>query len=465
MALLERLGNWIWNPWLLFGFLFVGFYYSVRTGFFQIFGFPLWIKATLGSLFGKKKRGGDHSLTQLQALSTALASTIGTGSIAGVSTAIFYGGPGAIFWMWVSAFLSTMTGCAEKTLAVRYRRRENGGALLGGPMEYMDRGLHARPLALMFSLFSVAASLGGGNMVQANSIATSLEHAFGWSRLAIGIVISLLTGVVILGGIGRIGRVSEKLVPAMALFFLAGGGLVLIVHAGEIPRALSEILRGALVPRAAIGGGLGYGISDAMRYGIARGVFTNEAGLGSSAMAHAAAEVQEPVEEGMWGLFEVFFATLVVCTTTALVILVSGVYHPDIALSAIQRGQVDSSMVGSALSAAAFSTVLGHWGGPFVALCLLLFAFSSLLGWSYYGERGLSYLTGSSRWTGHYRVLFLLFIIVGSLGEVGAVWQVADICNGMMALPNLIALLLLSPEALHLLSSWTNKQKKKRPAG
>lgn len=461
MALLERLGNWIWNPWLLCGFLFLGLYYSVRTGFFQIFECRLWMKATLGSLFRRRTKGGTGGITQLQALSTALASTIGTGSIAGVATAIFYGGPGAIFWMWVSAFLSTMTGCAEKTLAVRYRRHGADGALIGGPMEYMDRGLHARPLALAFSLFSVAASLGGGNLVQANSIATSLEHAFGWNRLATGMAVALLTGVVVLGGIGRIGRVSERLVPAMALFFLAGGGLVLAVHAAEIPHVLSEIFSAALNPRAAVGGGLGYGISGAMRYGIARGVFTNEAGLGSSAMAHAAAEVREPVEEGMWGLFEVFFATLVVCTVTALVILVSGVYDPTAALTAIRQGQVDSSMVGSALSAAAFSTVLGRWGGPFVALCLLLFAFSSLLGWSYYGERGLSYLTGSRRWTGLYRVCFLAFIVAGSLGEVGAVWQVADVCNGMMALPNLLALLLLSPEALRLLNHWKQGQLEK----
>lgn len=326
-------------------------------------------------------------------------------------------------------------------------------------MDYMERGLKLRPLAMMFSLFCVCASIGGGDMVQSNSIATSLEHAFGWDRLAVGCVTAVLTGLVILGGIGRIGRVSEKLVPVMALLFLGGGVLVLARHAVAIPAALTEIFTQALTPKAALGGGMGYGMAAAMRYGVARGVFTNEAGLGSSAMAHAAADVDEPAEEGMWGLFEVFIATLLVCTVTALVILVSGVYAPQTALRAIQAGTVDSSMVGAALSGAAFATVMGRWGGPFVAVCLLMFAFSSLLGWSYYGERGLEYLTGTSRWTGVYRMAFLVCVILGSVGDVGTVWQLADVCNGMMALPNLAALFLLSPEALRLIQAWTRRQK------
>ena len=459
MVFLERLGGWIWNPWLLGGFLLLGLYYSLRSGFFQVFECRLWLRATLGSLLRKRGRGNGKGLTQFQALSTALASTIGTGSIAGVATAIFYGGPGAVFWMWVSAFLGMMTGCAEKTLAVRYRRRNGAGAWQGGPMDYMERGLKLRPLAMMFSLFCVCASIGGGDMVQANSIATSLEHAFGWDRLAVGCVTAVLTGLVILGGIGRIGRVSEKLVPVMALLFLGGGVLVLARHAAAIPAALTEIVTQALTPKAALGGGMGYGMAAAMRYGVARGVFTNEAGLGSSAMAHAAADVDEPAEEGMWGLFEVFIATLLVCTVTALVILVSGVYAPQTALRAIQAGTVDSSMVGAALSGAAFATVMGRWGGPFVAVCLLMFAFSSLLGWSYYGERGLEYLTGTSRWTGVYRMAFLVCVVLGSVGDVGTVWQLADVCNGMMALPNLAALFLLSPEALRLIQAWTRRQK------
>ena len=226
MAFAERLGNFIWNPWLLGLFLLSGLYFSVRTGFFQLFHVRLWLKTTLGSLLRPKRRREGGGLTQLQALSTALASTIGTGSIAGVATAIFYGGPGAVFWMWVSAFLGMMTGCVEKTLAVRYREKSRDGGWQGGPMCYMERGVGSRTLAALFSLCCVAASLGGGNVVQANSIAASLEAAFGWDRLAVGLVVAVLTGLVILGGIGRIGRVSETLVPCMALLFIGGGVMV-----------------------------------------------------------------------------------------------------------------------------------------------------------------------------------------------------------------------------------------------
>lgn len=470
MTFWERLGDFIWNPWLLGLFLLTGLYCSVRTGFFQLFGIRTWFGTTLGTVLHHKKDEKGRGITQFQALSTALASTIGTGSIAGVSTAIFYGGPGAVFWMWVSAFLSMMTGCLEKTLSVRYREPSPSGGWQGGPMCYMERGLHSRFLAWVFSACCVCASLGGGNMVQANSIATALEATFGWDRLAIGIVTAVLTGVVILGGIGRIASVSEKLVPTMALLFIGGGIVVLFVHAEALPKALESIVTGALTPRSALGGTLGYGVASAMRYGIARGVFTNEAGMGSSAMAHAASNVKEPAEQGMWGIFEVFVATLVVCSVTALVLLTSGVYCPEAALSAIQSGSVADSMLGAPLSAAAFSTVFGPWGGIFVAVCLLLFAFTSLLGWSYYGERGLQYLTGTTRWNGCYRILFLLMAVAGSIGDLSAVWQMADVFNGLMALPNLAALLLLSPEALRLWRDWCStrqpsqckKQRKRR---
>ena len=386
MAFAERLGNFIWNPWLLGLFLLSGLYFSVRTGFFQLFHVRLWLKTTLGSLLRPKRRREGGGLTQLQALSTALASTIGTGSIAGVATAIF-------------------------------REKSRDGGWQGGPMCYMERGVGSRTLAALFSLCCVAASLGGGNVVQANSIAASLEAAFGWDRLAVGLVVAVLTGLVILGGIGRIGRVSETLVPCMALLFIGGGVMVLICHRAAIPEALERIVTGAITPKAALGGGIGYGMAAAMRYGVARGVFTNEACMGSSAIAHAASNVQEPAEQGMWGIFEVFIATLSVCSITALVILTSGVYQEDAALLAIQSGTVTSAMVGAPLSAAAFSTVFGRFGVVFVAA-------------------------------------FLLAVVAGSVGDVAVVWQLADIFNGLMALPNLCALLLLSPEALGLLNGW-----------
>ncbi|MCQ4866513.1 alanine/glycine:cation symporter family protein [Pseudoflavonifractor phocaeensis] len=462
MAFLARVGDFIWNPWLLGLFLLTGLYFSIRTGFFQVFDIGLWFKTTLGSILRPSKQKKGRGITQFQALSTALASTIGTGSIAGVATAIFYGGPGAVFWMWVSAFLSMMTGCIEKTLAVRYREPSPEGGWQGGPMCYMEKGLHSRFLAVLFSVCCVCASLGGGNLVQSNSIATALEHSFGWDRLAVGVVTAVLTGIVILGGIGRIGKVSEKLVPAMALLFIGGGAVVLAVNAAALPGALESIVMGAVAPKAALGGALGYGVAAAMRFGVARGVFINEAGMGSSAMAHAASDVKEPAEQGMWGVFEVFVATLVVCSITALVILTTGVYDPAAALAAIEGGTVTNAMLGAPLSAAAFGTVFGRWGGVFVSVCLLLFAFTSLLGWSYYGERGLSYLTGTTRWKWLYRVFFMVMVVLGSVGDMSSMWQLADIFNGLMALPNLAALLLLSPEALRLLGDWKRSRRRGR---
>lgn len=454
---MERLSRAIWDPWLLIFFLALGLYLSFRTGFFQIFGFRLWFKTTAGSLFGKKRGQGQGTLTQFQTMATALAATIGTGSIAGVATAIVYGGPGAVFWMWVSAFLGMMTGCAEKTLAVRYRRKDGAG-WRGGPMEYMEYGLGMKWMAVWFALSVTVAAVGGGGLVQSNSIATSMEAAFGWNRLFVGAVTALAVGVVVLGGVGRIGKVCEKLVPVMALGFVGGGLAVLVCHGGALPAAFEEIFTEAFSLRPAVGGGLGYGLMTAMRYGIARGVFTNEAGLGSSAIAHAQAQVKEPGEQGMWGIFEVFIATIVVCTVTALVILTSGVYDKGLTLTAIDNNGLPNSMTGAPLAAAAFGTVFGRWGGVFVAGCLLLFAFSSLLGWSYYGERGLSYLLGGRRGRGMFRVLFLSVILVGSVGDLTAVWHVADLCNGLMALPNLIAILLLSPEALRCWRAWVKKQ-------
>lgn len=460
MVMLERLGDHIWNPWLLSLFLLSGLYFSVKTGFFQIFGIRRWLGGTLGGLLRVGRKGTGRGLTRAQAMSTALASTIGTGSIAGVATAIFFGGPGAVFWMWVSAFLGMMTSFVEKTLAVRWRERGSDGLWQGGPMCYIARGLGSPFLAAWFSLCCALSSLAGGNLVQSNSIAASLEAAFGWDRLAVGVVTALLTGAVILGGIVRIGKVSEKLVPCMALLFLGGGLLVLFCHRTALPGALERIFTCALCPRAALGGGAGYSMAAALRYGVARGVFTNEAGMGTSAMAHAASDVEDPAEEGLWGMFEVFFATLVVCTITALVILTSGVYREEAALEALRTGTVTDSMLGAPLSAAAFATVLGPLGEILLAVCLLLFAFTSLLGCSYYGERSLSALTGTDRWRGIYRLAFLCAVVWSSTADVAVVWQLTDLFNGLMALPNLCTLLLLSPQALALLPDKTYLTKK-----
>lgn len=447
MVFLCKLSDDLWDPWLLLLFLVVGGWYTLRSGFFQ-FRLFTWARHTVGALkYASRQSAG--GLTQTQALSTALASTIGTGSIAGVATAIFLGGPGAVFWMWVSALLGMMTGFAEKALAVRYREKAPAGGWQGGPMVYMEKGLCklGKPLAAAFSLACVLASLAGGAMVQANSISAALNAAFGAPPLAVGLVTAVLVGWVIFGGIGRVGRLSEALVPAMAGLFLAGGGLCLIVRRAALPAAFHAIVSGAFRPQAALGG---YSMALALRYGVARGVFTNEAGLGSSAIAHAAAQTDSPAREGMWGIFEVFVSTGLVCTITALVILTSGAYDPAAAIAAIREGGVTDGMLGAPLSARAFAATLGPLGAPLVAVCLLLFAFTSLLGWSYYGERGLAWLLGSSRGRGLFRAVYLGFVALGAVGSVEGVWQLADLFNGLMALPNLTALFLLAPQALAL---------------
>ena len=445
--MLERVADGLWQPWLLGLFLLVGLWCTLKSGCFQL-SLGTWLKASVFSLFRRRKKRGSGGLTQFQALATALASTIGTGSIAGVATAIFFGGPGAVFWMWLSALVGLMTSFVEKTLAVKYRRRARGGGWEGGPMEYMERRLGWRFGAKWFSLWCVLASLTGGALVQSNSISAALHASFGWDRIRVGTVVAVCTGAVILGGIGRVGRVSERLVPAMALLFLTTGIAVIAAHREMILPALGQIVGCALSPKAAVGGGVGYGVSAALRYGVARGVFTNEAGVGSSAMAHAAADADSPAQEGCWGMFEVFFATLVVCSVTALAILTSGVYDPAGALAAIQSGTVTGDMTGAPLAGAAFATLFGQWGRVIVAVCLLLFAFTSLLGWDYYGERGLAYLTGEESLGKPFRMLFLLTVALGSVGQVGQVWALSDICNGLMALPNLLAVAVLAPEAI-----------------
>lgn len=449
MTELERLADALWQPWLLGLFLLTGLICSARSGFFQIFGVRSWWKGSVGSLLSKKKRParGD-GLTQTQALATALASTIGTGSIAGVATAIFFGGAGAVFWMWVSALLGMMIGFVEKALAVKYRRPTPRGGWEGGPMCYMERGLGWRLGSKWFSFWCVCAALSGGAMVQSNSISASLSAAFGFDRLGVGIVTALLVGVVVLGGIGRVGRVSERLVPIMAALFLGAGLFVVACHGDRILSTLREIVSAALLPRSLAGGAAGYGVLSALRYGVARGVFTNEAGVGSSAIAHAAADTSDPTAEGFWGMFEVFFATLVVCTVTALAILTSGVYSAEAALAAIGEHTVTAEQTGAPLAGAAFATVLGQNGYTVVSVCLFLFAFTSLLGWCCYGEQGLAALTGEPRLRSPFRGVFLLAVVLGSVGDVTEVWALSDICNGLMAVPNLLAILCLTSETI-----------------
>ena len=442
ICLVQQLSDTLWCPFLLSLSLLVGLVYSVATGFFPLFGRKIWLHTTLGSL----RTSGSHNkgLSSFQALSTALASTIGTGSIAGVASALTLGGPGALFWMWITALLGMMTSCAEKLLAVRYQRPTPDGTMQGGPMFYLRDGLHSPILAKWFSLCCIPAAFVGGNLIQASSIADTMHASFGTPRLHAGLLFALLSACVLLGGLKRIAGVSTVLVPLMAGLYLGGGILVLIHNRATLPEALRAVFTCAFRPDAAFGGVSGWSVAAALRHGVARGVFTSEAGLGTSAMAHGAASPAHPAEQGMWGILEVFCSTILVCSVTALAILTSS---PDLTIPG-----------GAHTTAAAFAGALGRPGEYIVSLSLLLFAFSSILGWSYYAQQSLSFLTDSGKLVPLCRAAFLLCIPLGSIMDSTSLWAAVDLWDGLMALPNLIALLLLSPEVLRSLRQWLDRQ-------
>ena len=326
-------------------------------------------------------------------------------------------------------------------------------------MFYIEHGAGWRWAARFFAVVCVVSTMLGGNVVQSNSIAAALSAEFGWDPLAVGAAVLAVTALVMAGGLRRIAEISELLVPVMALLFLGGGVAVILCNLDTVPEVMKSVCSEAFQPSAAAGGCGGYGMMTAMRYGVARGIFTNEAGVGSSAIAHAAASVDEPAQQGMWGLFEVFVATIVICTVSALAILTSGVYVEGAVLAAIASGDLTGQLIGAPLSMAAYGSVLGRWGSALVSLCLLLFAFTSILGWSYYGKQSLRYLTGNSALHRLYDAIFLASILLGSNGGAGEIWQIADICTGLMALPNLLALWRLYPEALKQLQNWKRKRK------
>lgn len=456
----QALNDFIWGPVMLAAFLIVGLLFTVRTGFFQIRYLKLWMRHTVFQLFGRKSRrtGDSHAISQFQSICTALAATLGTGNIAGVATAIISGGPGAVFWMWVSAFLGMMTSYAEKSLGIKYRYRNHKGEWVGGAMVTIERGLGWKWLACFFSVCCVLASFGIGNMAQANSIACGLESTFHISPYITSFCLMLSLSLIIIGGIRRIGSVSEKLVPFMSLLYIGGGLFVISCNLSRLPEALSLILREAFHWRAAGGGILGYGMARALRTGISRGVFSNEAGLGSSVISHAASDVKEPAIQGMWGMFEVFADTLVVCTVTALVILTSGVYDMQGVLTLTARG--GEPLSGAPLTSAAFGSAI-PFGDKFVALSILLFAFCSLISWSYYGERSIEYLIGPKAVI-PYKMFFILIIYVGCTSSLDFVWSISDTFNGFMAVPNLTALLLLSGQVVQLTKDYLYKSKQGR---
>ena len=439
-AINSAVNSVVWGPVMLLLLVGSGAYLTARTGWIQATRFGYMLRKTIGSLLKKREKGRKEgkNLTAFQAMSTALASTVGTGNIAGVTGALFAGGPGAVFWMWVAAFFGMFTKFSEILLAVKYREVDLDGLYHGGPMYYIEKGLGMKWLAVLFAVAAGLASFGIGNIAQGAEAAASLKSLFGWDGLTSGIVLASVVAVVILGGAKRIGQITSYLVPFMAVFYILAGLAVIALRITAVPAAFAAIFRSAFSLEAVGGGVFGYAILTAMRNGFSRGVFSNEAGLGSAPMAHAAADTREPVEQGLWGMFEVFVDTIVICTITALVVILSGILDTP--------GGLDALGGSSAAAVAAFNAILpGALGGRVLQISILLFALSTILGWSYYGVCCWGYLSGNSRAVLFlYKVAFILVCIVGATGSGQLMWDISDTLNGMMAIPNLIALLLLS---------------------
>ncbi len=453
------LNKFIWGVPAMVCILGVGAYLSFRTGFVQIRRFGQAMRCTIGRIF-KKREAADGSITPFQAVCTALAATVGTGNIAGVAGAIAIGGPGAVFWMWVSALLGMCTKFTEVTLAVHFRERNAAGDYVGGPMYYIKNGLGKKwmPLAYLYAAFGLCAVFGTGNATQVNTITAAIDAALvNFSllsgehlkivNLVIGIVICLVVAAILLGGIKRIGRVSEKLVPMMALLYILLALGLIGMNITKVPAVLASIFQGAFQPAAVTGGVVG-SLFLSMRNGVSRGIFSNEAGLGTGSIAHACADTRDPIKQGLFGIFEVFMDTIVICTMTALVIFLSGVPIP--------YGQA----AGAELTISGFTKVYGGWVSIFTAVAMCCFAFSTIIGWGLYGARCAEFLFGHKVLRVFY-VAYALVSIAGATMDLGMIWGISDTFNGFMSVPNLIAVFLLAPVMLKLInqSALTKKNK------
>ncbi len=429
----------LWGPGMVFLLLFVGILYTLVLKWFQFTHIKDIFSKTLGSLF-KKKGNISGGVSPFAAISTALAGTIGTGNIAGVATAIVWGGPGAIFWMWVSGFIGMITKYAEVVLAMKYRTIKNG-ELCGGPMYYIEKGTKMKWLGVLFAVLCILVSFAMGAAVQSNSISDSLQLAFGVSKPAVGFGLAIICGFAIIGGANRIVKITEFVVPFMTIFYIGGCIFFLIAKSRYIPGAFAGIFRDAFDFKSAGGGVLGFGVSRAMRFGISRGIFTHEAGLGAASIAHSSSNEKDPVIQGMWGIFEVFFDTILMCTITALVILTSGVSGAD----------------GSVLTALSFSAIFGDFGVYFIAVSITFFATASILGWAFYGQKSIEYLSDKPAADIVFKTAFIFSVFAGSLINMQSIWEISDILNGLIALPNLAALIILAPEVVKI----TNEYKKR----
>ncbi len=474
--------------WLL---LIAGILLTLGTKFFQVAHIGHWFKSTIGSMFKKDsaatKKADKTSISQFQALCTALAATIGTGNIAGVATAIVVGGPGAVFWMWIAAFFGMMTKFSENVLGIYFRRRNKNGEWLGGAMYYLKDGLGTKRgcktiggiLAALFAIFCIIASFGIGNMGQVNSIVNNIKSialpdpvagqpdpAFVWGEffglpvlpIVIGLIIMVMAALIVLGGLQRIAAVTERIVPLMALLYLIGALGIVLVNADKVGAALGAIFRFAFGVEAVAGGAVGITISTIITKGCSRGVFSNEAGLGSSAIVHSSANVKEPVKQGMWGIFEVFFDTIVVCSMTAIVVLTSGFIDLETGHPASAAINNDTA---STLVSQAFGQVFGVAGEMFVVIAITLFAFTTVLGWSQYGTKAAEYLFGI-KGSKVYRVIFVMITVLGAVMTGSLAWDICDTFNGLMMIPNLIGVLALLPLVAKITKNYADRHFKNK---
>lgn len=447
-SFLQQTDRILWGPWLIFLLLGTGCYLMIRLRFLPLKNLP----AALRLVFRpeSRKESGEAGVSSFSALTTELAATIGTGNIVGVATAMVLGGPGALFWMLLSGIIGLSTKLVESTLCVRYRVKNQKGEPVGGPMYVLQNAFPhkntGRILAVLFAAFAVLASFGMGNMTQGNSIAEALAVTFQIKQTVTGLVLSLLTILVILGGIGAIAGVTAYLVPCMAVFYLFGTGMVIFTHLQNLPAGILQILWGAFCPESMAGGVMGFlwaagsGVAHsgrlAMRYGVSRGVFSNEAGLGAAGISAAAADTTDPVRQGYISMTGVFIDTIVICSLTGLAIAASGMLG--------QRDMQGELLNGTALMIAIFSTTFGRVGEWMLTISIVLFAFATIIAWEYQGEKAFEYLTGSCDRTGWYRLCYGLVTFLGAVCSLEAVWDFSDICNGLMAVPNLLAVLILS---------------------
>lgn len=466
--------NIVWGWPALILLAFIGVLMTCLTKFFQVGHFGYWMKMTIGAIFKDKDVVGhtkDKSISQFQSLCTALAATVGTGNIVGVAGAIIVGGPGAVFWMWLIAFFGMMTNYSENVLGIYYRRKNSAGEWSGGAMYYLRDGLGSKKgckwigeiLAVLFSVFCFLASFGIGNMTQVNSISGNMNSVFGVPTWVTGIVILVLGGLVIVGGLKRIASVTEKIVPFMVVIYIVGSIVILCTNISQVGAVFGAIFKGAFAMKAAGGAVVGYGIKLAIEQGMKRGVFSNEAGLGSSVMVHSNSNVSEPVRQGMWGIFEVFADTIIVCTLTAFSVLSSGLVDLETGITAVSYNGIELTKAN--IVSTVFSIHFGKIGAAFVAIAVMLFAFSTVLGWSHYGTKACEFLFGE-KFTIVYRVIFVAAIFGGAVMGDNLAWDLADTFNGMMMIPNLIGVLVLSPLVYKITKNYVDrvlKGKKVKP--